>query len=67
MSYIEVCGMESLRTSGNVYFSHVCSWKINILINLGAIFKNDQKIRIKMSDSLSLHVSTQCDTTVTVV
>jgi hypothetical protein len=45
VSYIKVCGMESLRTSGNVYFSHVSSWKIGILINLGyIIFKNDKKI-----------------------
>ena len=45
VSYIKVCGSESLRTSGNVYFSHVCSWKIGILITLGdIIFKNDKKI-----------------------
>jgi len=45
VSYIKFCGMESLRTSDNVYFSHVCSWKIDILITLGnIIFKNDEKI-----------------------
>jgi len=60
--------MESFCTSVSVCFSHVCILKIYILIILGGIiFKNDEKICIKMSDSLFLYVSTQFDAPVTVV
>ena len=56
------CRMECSRSSWRVCFRHVCRWKMYILIILGdVLFENDEKIRIKMTDSLFLYVSTQCD------